>query len=186
MWICTYAPPYALIMWCLTNHMDKLFCSRCEFGTSAVSYRAVQYLWRLLAGFPRQRSVVEPGSSHVGSVVDRAALGQVSSKYLSFTCHSFIPLIARQSSASIIKGWYSSPMNCHSKRGVGSSPAPGIKINKNYIGHGPLREVYLTYRSWHHCCLHIMGREVDHSPEASAEIRKMWIYISTPPYVLRA
>jgi hypothetical protein len=25
-------------------------------------------------------------------------------------------------------------------------------------------------------------READHSPPASAEIKKIWIYISTPPY----
>jgi hypothetical protein len=29
-------------------------------------------------------------------------------------------------------------------------------------------------------------READHSPLASAEVRKMWIYISTPPYTLMA
>jgi hypothetical protein len=26
------------------------------------------------------------------------------------------------------------------------------------------------------------GREADHSPPASAEVKKMWIYTSTPPY----
>jgi hypothetical protein len=26
------------------------------------------------------------------------------------------------------------------------------------------------------------GREADHSPLATAEIEKMWIYTSTPPY----
>jgi hypothetical protein len=26
------------------------------------------------------------------------------------------------------------------------------------------------------------GREVDHSPPTSAEIKKMWIYTSNPPY----
>jgi hypothetical protein len=30
------------------------------------------------------------------------------------------------------------------------------------------------------------GREVDHSPPASAEIKKMWIYTSTPPCALMA
>jgi hypothetical protein len=28
------------------------------------------------------------------------------------------------------------------------------------------------------------GREADHSPPASAEVKKMWIYTSTPPYTL--
>jgi hypothetical protein len=27
-----------------------------------------------------------------------------------------------------------------------------------------------------------LGREADHSPPASAEVKKMWIYTSTPPY----
>jgi hypothetical protein len=27
------------------------------------------------------------------------------------------------------------------------------------------------------------GREADHSPPTSAEVKKMWIYASTPPYV---
>jgi hypothetical protein len=30
------------------------------------------------------------------------------------------------------------------------------------------------------------GREADHSPPASAEVKKMWIYISTPPYPFMA
>jgi hypothetical protein len=30
------------------------------------------------------------------------------------------------------------------------------------------------------------GREADHSPPASVEIKKIWIYTSTPPYALMA
>jgi hypothetical protein len=30
------------------------------------------------------------------------------------------------------------------------------------------------------------GREADHSPPTSAEVKKMWIYISTPPYAFMA
>jgi hypothetical protein len=30
------------------------------------------------------------------------------------------------------------------------------------------------------------GREADHSPAASAEVKKMWIYRSTPPYAFMA
>jgi hypothetical protein len=45
------------------------------------------------SGFPLRRPVFDPGSSHVGSVVDRAALGQVFSEKSSFACHSFTPLI---------------------------------------------------------------------------------------------
>jgi hypothetical protein len=31
-----------------------------------------------------------------------------------------------------------------------------------------------------------LGREADHSPSASAEVKKMWIYTSTPPYAFMA
>jgi hypothetical protein len=81
-----------------------------------------------VTGFPQRRTGFEPCSSHVGSVVDRAALGQVSSEYFSFPCHSFIPLIAPQSSPSIIQGWYNRPINDRSNSGPGSTPAhPQIK-----------------------------------------------------------
>jgi hypothetical protein len=30
------------------------------------------------------------------------------------------------------------------------------------------------------------GREADSSPPASAEVKKMWIYVSTPPYTFMA
>jgi hypothetical protein len=30
------------------------------------------------------------------------------------------------------------------------------------------------------------GREGDHSPPASADVKKMWIYTSTPPYAFMA
>jgi hypothetical protein len=30
------------------------------------------------------------------------------------------------------------------------------------------------------------GREADHSPPTSAEFKKIWIYISTPPYAFMA
>jgi hypothetical protein len=31
-----------------------------------------------------------------------------------------------------------------------------------------------------------LGLEADHSPPASAEVKKMWIYTSTPPYAFMA
>jgi hypothetical protein len=30
------------------------------------------------------------------------------------------------------------------------------------------------------------GRKADHSPPTNAEVKKMWIYTSTPPYVFMA
>jgi hypothetical protein len=46
----------------------------------------------------------------VGSAVDRAALGQVFSKYFSVYWYSFIPPIAPQSSPSITHGWHNRPI----------------------------------------------------------------------------
>jgi hypothetical protein len=34
--------------------------------------------------------------------------------------------------------------------------------------------------------IHRPGHEADHSPPISAEVKKMWIYTSTPPYALMA
>jgi hypothetical protein len=53
---------------------------------------------------------------------------QVFSKYLSFPCHSFIPLIVPQPSSSIIWSWYNRPINGRSNSGLGSTPA--LYINK--------------------------------------------------------
>jgi hypothetical protein len=33
---------------------------------------------------------------------------------------------------------------------------------------------------------HSFYSEADHSPPASAEVKKMWIYTSTPPYAFMA
>jgi hypothetical protein len=47
---------------------------------------------QLVASFPLQQPSFEPRSSHVGFVVDKAALGQVFFEYISFPCQSFIQL----------------------------------------------------------------------------------------------
>jgi hypothetical protein len=55
----------------------------------------------------------------VGSVVDRAAEGKVSTEYFGYPCHSFIPLIVPQlSSPSIIRGWNNMPINDLSDGGL--------------------------------------------------------------------
>jgi hypothetical protein len=64
----------------------------------------VPYLRQLVAGFSPLWSWFNPASSHVGSVLDEVALGQIFSEYFGFSCHSFIPVIAPQSSPSIIQG----------------------------------------------------------------------------------
>jgi hypothetical protein len=53
----------------------------------------------------------EPESRHVGSSVDRAPLGQVSSEYFGFPCHTLNPLIDPHSSPSIIQCCYNWLLN---------------------------------------------------------------------------
>jgi hypothetical protein len=51
----------------------------------------VPQLRLLAAGFPPRRSGLDPGSSHVGSMVARVALGQIFAECSSFLClFSFI------------------------------------------------------------------------------------------------
>jgi hypothetical protein len=50
--------------------------------------KAVPQLKRLVAGFPPRRPRFEPGSSHVGFLVDKVALGQVFSEYFGFPYQS--------------------------------------------------------------------------------------------------
>jgi hypothetical protein len=47
--------------------------------------RAVPWLRRLVAGLPPRRPGFDPGSVHVGFVVDKVALGQVFSQVLRFS-----------------------------------------------------------------------------------------------------
>jgi hypothetical protein len=52
--------------------------------------RAVPWLRRLVTGLPPQRPGFDPGSVHVGFVVDEVALGQVSPRVLRFSPVNFI------------------------------------------------------------------------------------------------
>jgi hypothetical protein len=45
-------------------------------------------LKRFVAGFPPRRPGFKPGSSPVGFVVDKVALGQIFSEYFGFPCQS--------------------------------------------------------------------------------------------------
>jgi hypothetical protein len=70
-------------------------------------------------------------SRTMGSILHRAVLRQIFSQYIGILCHSFILQIATQSSAYIIHGLYDRPINGRSNSGLGSTPAPQIKIKKN-------------------------------------------------------
>jgi hypothetical protein len=52
---------------------------------------AVPWLRRLAARLPPRRPGFDPGSVHVGFVVDKVALGQVSPRILLFSPVNFIP-----------------------------------------------------------------------------------------------
>jgi hypothetical protein len=49
---------------------------------------AAPELRRFVAGFPQQRPGFEPGSGHVGFVMDKVGLMQVFSEYFGFPCQS--------------------------------------------------------------------------------------------------
>jgi hypothetical protein len=54
-------------------------------------FRAVPWLRRLIAGLPTRKPGFDPGSVHVGFVVDKVALGQVFPRILRVSPVSFIP-----------------------------------------------------------------------------------------------
>jgi hypothetical protein len=53
--------------------------------------KAVPWLRRLAAGLPPRRPGFDPGSVHVGFLVDKVTLGQVFLRVLRFSAVNFIP-----------------------------------------------------------------------------------------------
>jgi hypothetical protein len=51
---------------------------------------------------------------------------------------------------------------------------------------GPLNLLSNGYRRLFLRGVKRLGREVDHLPATSTEVKKMWIYTSTPPYAFMA
>jgi hypothetical protein len=76
-----------------TSGSSSNACLPLGLAASTSLGRAVSSGGSLVAGFPQRRPAFEPGSRHVGFVVDRAALGQVSSEYFGFPSHSFHRLL---------------------------------------------------------------------------------------------
>jgi hypothetical protein len=71
-WVCTRS------QWCYNNTQNN-------------TPQAVPWLRRLAAGLPPRRPGFDPGSVHVGFVVDEVALGQVFPRALRFSPVNFIP-----------------------------------------------------------------------------------------------
>jgi hypothetical protein len=63
----------------------------CSVENSNTAGWAVPWLRRLAAGLPPRRPGFDPGSVHVGFVVDKVTLGQVSPRVLRFSPVNFIP-----------------------------------------------------------------------------------------------
>jgi hypothetical protein len=61
------------------------------FYLIATFKKAVPWLRRLAAGLPLRRPGFDPGSAHVGFVVDKVALGQVFPRVLRSSPVNFIP-----------------------------------------------------------------------------------------------
>jgi hypothetical protein len=86
---------------------------------------------------------------------------------------------SRDSSVGIVTGYGLDDL------GVGARVPVGSRIfsspnRPNWPWGSPslLSNGYLALSSW----VKRPGREADHSAPASAEVKKMWIYTSTPPY----
>jgi hypothetical protein len=84
--------PFVLVMSCLpsrTNNYESDFTHCTEAQQTVRS--AVPWLRLLAAGLPPRRPGFDPGSVHVGFVMDKVTLGQVFLRVLRFSPVSFIP-----------------------------------------------------------------------------------------------
>jgi hypothetical protein len=66
--------------------------NRAYFATKIMfTSKQISRLWRLAAALPPRRPGFDPGSVHVGFVVDKVALAQVFLRVLRFSPVNFIP-----------------------------------------------------------------------------------------------
>jgi hypothetical protein len=81
----------------------KIKDSLCAVPHISEGRAIAQAVSRWLPGF-------EPGSGHMGFVVDKAELGQVFFRVLRFSLPSMPPIAPHSSSSIIIGGWYNRPV----------------------------------------------------------------------------
>jgi hypothetical protein len=92
---------------------------------------AVPWLRRLIAGLSRRRSGFDPGSVHVGYVVDKMALGQVFLRVLRFPPVNFIPPVGKRKPLIIcITGLHNKPQDCGAS--VASAAGPFTTKKKSF------------------------------------------------------
>jgi hypothetical protein len=113
------------------------------------SVKSLRILIELVQVFDRDKS-------SVGSVVTRAALGQVFSKYFGFPSHSFIRPFTQKSSPSINQSWYNG-LNYRSNSGLVSTLALRKSIYVTELPERPgthlkwrLRNVVSCFRAFHY------------------------------------
>jgi hypothetical protein len=81
-------------MGCVNNALEETVGAIFRDKVSSVNKCSCYRDWweaalkRLVAGFSPRRPGFKPGSSHVGLVVDKVALGQGFSEYFGFPCQS--------------------------------------------------------------------------------------------------
>jgi hypothetical protein len=96
----------------------------------------VPWLRRLVAGLPAQRLRFDPGSVHVGFVVDKVALGQALPRVLRSSPANFTPPVLRVTRKNekliiFITGLHNKPQGCGAS--VASAAGPGTAHEK--MGH---------------------------------------------------
>jgi hypothetical protein len=89
---------------------------------------------QLVAGFPQRRSEFEPKSCHVGFVVDKVDLGQVSSEYFGFSCQFSLHITH---SSSIFQGCYSRQLVADVPSGLSLTPPQEKNVKVKSPGNEP-------------------------------------------------
>jgi hypothetical protein len=108
--------------------------SDCPTVSKVTIVKAVPWLKRLVAGLSPRRPGFDPGSVHVGFVVDKVALGQVFPGVLLFSSVNFIPPVLhytekRKKLIIFITGLHNKPEGC----GASVASAAGPFTTKRII-----------------------------------------------------
>jgi hypothetical protein len=125
-----HAQPYFALTYTRFHDHSHAF----SYGDNVTSMMEGHAIAQAVSHWRRPR--FEPGSGHVGFVVEKVALGQVFSQYFGFPCQfSFRQLLHNH--LSIIWGWYNRPGVATAPRGPSLTP-PGIKKSMMEHSHIPI------------------------------------------------
>jgi hypothetical protein len=115
--------------WLVTQHLTNytIICSWLNGRCMAVT---------LVAGFPPRRPGFEPGSGHVGFVIDKAVLGQIFPGYSGFLCQSFHRLLHTYDPSASLSLSLSSSSSSSGTGTVGLSCLSGLGYTQPEKGGG--------------------------------------------------